>query len=272
MGTYSPGLVMQSPTATPISRKRLWTGRILSFLPALLMLFGGISKLPKPASVLQGFAQYGFPERLIVPVGIIELACAVLYLIPRTAVLGAILMTGVLGGAIATNVRVGNPVFVVPFVLGILFWLGLYLRDSALRDVFQSSADMMPVSKRSLWTGRIISVLVILFMLFDAALHLIKPAPVVSAFAQLGLPLQLSMTLGIIELSCIILYAMPRTSLLGAILLTGYLGGAVVTQLRVGNPLFSEALFPIYVGVLAWGGLFLRDQRLRALIPLRQSE
>lgn len=271
MGTYVPGLVMPSSTPTPISRKLLWTGRIISILPGLLMLFGGISKLPKPASVLQGFAQYGFPERLIVPVGIVELACAILYLIPRTAVLGAILMTGVLGGAIATNMRVGNPVFVVPFLLGILFRLGLYLRDSSLRDLFQSLADVTPVSTGSLWTGRILSVLVILFMLFDAVLHLIKIAPVVQAFAQLGVPLQLSIALGILELVCIILYALPRTSLLGAILLTGYLGGAVVTQLRVGNPLFSQALFLIYIGVLAWGGLFLRDQRLRALIPLRNN-
>ena len=267
MGTYASELVMPSPAA---SRKRLWAGRIISILPSLLMLFGSVPKLAKAPSVVQGFAQYGFSDRLIVPVGIIELACTILYLIPRTAVLGAILITGVLGGAIATNVRVGNPVYIVPLVLGILFWLGLYLRDDSLRNLFRSAAETTP--KRSLWTGRIMTVLVILFMLFDAVIHLLKPAPVVNAFAQLGFPLQLSIALGVIELACIILYAVPRTSLLGAILLTGYLGGAIVTQLRVGNPLFSQALFPIYVGVLAWGGLFLRDRRLRALIPLRQTE
>ncbi len=262
---------MQTATKiAPAPRKRIWAGRIISALPALLMLFGGILKLAKPPSVLQGFAQYGFPERLVVPVGTIELVSAVLYVIPQTGVLGAILMTGVLGGAVATNLRAGNPVLVVPAVLGILFWLGLYLRDDRLRDVFQNEAQP-PASKGLIWTGRIFSGLTILFMLFDAVLHLIKPAPVVTAFAQLGFPLQLSMALGIIELVCIAAYALPRTSLIGAILLTGYLGGAVVTQLRVGNSLFGEALFPVYVGVLAWAGLYLRDQRLRTLMPLRRG-
>ena len=244
---------MQTATKiAPAPRKRIRAGRIISALAALLMLFGGILKLAKPASVLQGFAQYGFPERLVVPVGTIELVSAVLYVIPQTGVLGAILMTG------------------VPAVLGILFWLGLYLRDDRLRDVFQNEAQP-PASKGLIWTGRILSWLTILFMLFDAVLHLIKPAPVVTGFAQLGVPLQLSMALGIIELVCIAAYALPRTSLIGAILLTGYLGGAVVTQLRVGNPLFGETLFPVYVGVLAWAGLYLRDQRLRTLMPLRRG-
>jgi DoxX-like protein len=258
---------MQTATKiAPVSRK-LWAGRIISALPALLMLFGALPKLMKVPGVVQGFAQYGFPQTLIVPVGIIELASAILYLIPQTAVLGAILMTGVLGGAIATNLRLGNPVLVAPAALAILFWLGLYLRDSRVRDVFQSQAQTS--SKAALWTGRILSGVTILFMLFDAVAHLIKPAPVVTAFAQLGVPLQLAIPLGIIELVCIVAYAMPRTSLVGAILLTGYLGGAVVTQLRVGNPLFAQALFPVYVGLLVWGGLYLRDQRLHALIPVR---
>lgn len=264
---------MQSAAkAAPIPRRTLLAGRIISALPALLMLFGAIPKLMKVPGVVQGFAQYGFPQTLIVPVGIIELACSVLYLIPQTAVLGAILMTGTLGGAIATNVRVGNPVFVVPFILGILFWLGLYLRDSKLRELFQFAQSVPPGSNGMLWTGRVMSILVLLFMLFDAVIHLMRIAPVVNAFAQLGLPLRLSVALGIVELVCVVAYAIPRTSLLGAILLTGYLGGAVAIQLRAGNPFFSEALFPVYVGVLVWGGLFLRDQRQRALIPLRHDE
>jgi hypothetical protein len=153
----------------------------------------------------------------------------------------------------------------------LLFWLGLYLRDPRLRDVFQAKPDTSLSSKGVLWTGRILSWVTILFMLMDAVMHLIKPAPVVSAFAQLGFPLSLSVALGIIELVCIAAYAMPRSSVVGAILLTGYLGGAVVTQLRVSNPLFGQALFPVYVGVLAWAGLYLRDQRLRALIPIKQQ-
>ena len=90
------------------------------------------------------------------------------------------------------------------------------------------------------------------------------------AFIRVGFPEKLSLTIGIVLLVCVLLYVIPRTSVLGAILLTGYLGGAVVTNLRAGSPLFSETLFPVYFGVLAWGGLFFRDARLRALIPLRR--
>ena len=91
----------------------------------------------------------------------------------------------------------------------------------------------------------------------------------VTAFAQLGYPIGLAPVLGIIGLVCVALYAIPRTSILGAIVLTGYLGGAVASHLRVGGSLFGEVLFPVYFGVLVWGGLFLRDERLRTLIPLR---
>jgi hypothetical protein len=122
-----------------------------------------------------------------------------------------------------------------------------------------------------LWTGRILSALAVLFLLFDAAGHLIVPAQVVEAFNRLAFPLGLSPALGFVELICVALYAIPRTSILGAILLTGYLGGAVATHLRVRDPLF-DTLFPIIFGVLVWAGLFLRDARLRALIPLTQKE
>jgi hypothetical protein len=125
------------------------------------------------------------------------------------------------------------------------------------------------LSKKSLWAGRIASGLVVAFLLFDAVIHLMKPAPVVEAFAKLGFPLRLAVPLGIIELVCILLYMVPRTSILGAILLTGYLGGAIAIQLPTGNSLFGEVLFPVYIGVILWGGIYLRDERLRTLIPLR---
>jgi len=128
-----------------------------------------------------------------------------------------------------------------------------------------------PVSKKMLWTGRIISILVVLFMLFTGTLKLIKPAGVVEGFAHFGYPERLILIIGIVEIACTVIYAIPRTSILGAILLTGYLGGAVASQLRVGLPLFSNVLAPVYIGVLIWGGLFLRDRRLRALIPVRSS-
>jgi hypothetical protein len=126
-----------------------------------------------------------------------------------------------------------------------------------------------PVSRKGFWAGTILSALAVLFLLFDGVIKLIKIAPVVESFAQLGLPDRLAFGIGVLELVCVLLYVIPRTSVLGAILLTGYLGGAIVLHLRVGDPLFSHVLFPVYVGLLIWGGLFLREDRLRALIPLR---
>jgi hypothetical protein len=125
---------MQSGTqAAAVSKKRLWAGRIISSLPVLLLLFSGGMKLMKLAPVVQGFAHFGYPESFILSIGILELACTVVYMIPRTSVLGAILMTGYLGGATATNVRVGDPAFFITIILGVLVWAGLYLRDDRLR-------------------------------------------------------------------------------------------------------------------------------------------
>jgi len=123
---------------------------------------------------------------------------------------------------------------------------------------------------RRSWAGIILSALPALFVLFDGAIHLMVIPPVVESFTKLGYPVSTGRALGVIELVCIVLYLIPRTSVLGAVLLTGYLGGAVATNLRVGSPLFSHTLFPVYVGVLAWSGLFLRDERVRALIPVRR--
>ena len=108
-----------------------------------------------------------------------------------------------------------------------------------------------------------------LFLFVDGVAKLVKPAPVVEGTLQLGYPESVILGLGIVLLTCTVLYIIPRTAVLGAILLTGYLGGAIATHVRVGNPLFSHILFPVYIAVLIWGGLYLRDARLRALIPLR---
>jgi membrane protease YdiL (CAAX protease family) len=127
---------MQSGTQTaPVSKNMLWAGRIISALPVLLMVFGGTFGLVKPAVAMPGFLHYGYPERLLLPICIVEIVCAVLYAIPRTSVLGAILLTGYFGGATATHVRVGDPVFFVPVFLGVLVWGGLYLRDGRLRGL-----------------------------------------------------------------------------------------------------------------------------------------
>jgi len=118
---------------TPISKKQLWAGRIISALPVLLLLFSGVMKIMQPPSVLLGFARYGYPEAQIVALGILEIACTLIYVIPQTSYLGAILMTGYLGGATASNVRVGDPSYFATVILGVLVWGGLYLRDTRLR-------------------------------------------------------------------------------------------------------------------------------------------
>ena len=133
-----------------------------------------------------------------------------------------------------------------------------------------SDAQFGPLSKGRLWTGRIMSALPALFLLVDGVGKLIKPAPVVEGTVQLGYPESVLLGLGIVLLTCTILYTIPRTAILGAILLTGYLGGAIATHVRVGSPLFSHILFPVYLGVLIWGGLYLRDERLRTVFPLRR--
>ena len=134
-----------------------------------------------------------------------------------------------------------------------------------------SDTQTTPVSKKSLWAGRIMSALVIAFLALDVAFKFVRPAPapVVETFARLGWSLSLAPVLGIILLVSTALYVVPITSVLGAILLTGYLGGAIATHLRIGDPLFTHVLFPTYLGVLLWGGLYLRESRLRALIPVR---
>lgn len=117
--------------------KGMWAGRIVSWLIALFLLLDGVAKLFKPAPVVEGTVKLGYPESVILPLGIVLIACTILYLLPRTAVLGAILLTGYLGGAVATHVRAGDGAFGVIFavVFGVLVWLGLYLRDQRLREL-----------------------------------------------------------------------------------------------------------------------------------------
>jgi len=116
------------------------------------------------------------------------------------------------------------------------------------------------------WTGRVLSGLVVLFLLFDGVMKLVKPAFVVSATTELGYPESTIVPIGILLLVGLALYVVPRTAILGAIWLTGYLGGAIATHVRVGSPLVGFTLFPVYVAALLWGGLALRDLRVRALV------
>src|SRR6202166_621028 len=133
-------------------------------------------------------------------------------------------------------------------------------------------AETAPVSKPALWLGRVLSGLVILFMLLDGAIKLV-PWPVATETMNrigYGSSEMLARSLGVITVACTVLYAIPPTSILGAILLTGYLGGAMASHLRIGSPLFSHILFGFYLGLMLWGGLWLRDKRLRALMPFRR--
>jgi hypothetical protein len=128
-----------------------------------------------------------------------------------------------------------------------------------------SDTQTLPISKWTLWAGYLMSTLPVLMLLLSAFMKFVKPAPVIEGFVHLGYPESLALGLGILELVCTVIYLVPRSAILGAILLTGYLGGATATHVRIGDPFFV----PVILGVLIWGGLFLRDPRLRELIPLR---
>lgn len=134
----------------------------------------------------------------------------------------------------------------------------------------QSATYVGSDSKRMLWAGYILSALAVLFLLLDGAIKVLRLAPAVEATTQLGYPESAVFGIGLVLLVCIALYVFPRTSVLGAILLTGYLGGAIATHVRAGSDLFP-LIFPAILGAMLWGGLFLRDHRLRDLIPLRTS-
>ena len=141
---------------------------------------------------------------------------------------------------------------------------------STVNTAAQSTALDEPASsaKWQLWTGWVLSILAILFLLFDAAGKFMMPAAVVQACARLGFPVALSPTLGVLLSLSTLLYAIPRTAVLGSVLLTGYLGGAVAIQMRAGSPLF-ETVFPVIFGIVVWAGIYLREPRLRRMLPAR---
>ena len=130
---------------------------------------------------------------------------------------------------------------------------------------------MIP-STKAIWTGRVLSGLAVTFLTFDATFKLIQHPLAMRANADLGYAAGVVFPIGVLEIVLLAIYLLPPTAVLGAVLWTGYLGGAIATHVRVGNPLASHVLFPIYVATLLWGGLWLRDLRLRSLMPLRSPE
>jgi hypothetical protein len=135
-------------------------------------------------------------------------------------------------------------------------------------NVQQSNTSVEAVSKGQLWTGRVLSGIAVLFLVMDTVFKLVASNMAAEATAQLGYPAHLIPIIGWIEAILLVLYLIPRTSVFGALLWTGYLGGAIATHFRIGNPLFTHQLFPIYIATLLWLGLWLRDRRLRVVLPL----
>lgn len=123
----------------------------------------------------------------------------------------------------------------------------------------------LPRSRKAIWTGRILSGLAVLFLAFDAAMKLFRVPAAVEGTTQLGYPAGTLLGIGLLQVVCLVIYLVPRTAIIGAVLWTGYLGGAIATHVRVGSPLFTHILFPVYVAALLWGGLWLRDRRVDAL-------
>ena len=141
------------------------------------------------------------------------------------------------------------------------------IESSMAREGLVEERPAARQAKVRLWTGRVLSLLAIFFLLFDAAGKLLMPSFVMQAFQRLGFPVSLGPGVGVVMLTCIALYALPRTAVFGAVLLTGFLGGAVAIQLRAGSPLF-ETIFPVLFGTIVWAGLLLRECRLRTIFPL----
>ena len=138
------------------------------------------------------------------------------------------------------------------------------------KDFMESTSTAVAVSSTSRWAGRILSTLAVLFLIMDSGIKILKLAPAVQGTVGLGYAESAVVPIGVVLLLCTALYVFPRTAILGAVLLTGYLGGAVASQVRAGNPLFTHVLFPVYFAALMWGGLYLRDASLRVLLPLRK--
>src|SRR5581483_11512294 len=135
--------------------------------------------------------------------------------------------------------------------------------------VEQPASATKTISKGLTWTGRVLSILTVIFMLWDAFMKLAKMKPVLDACATLGIPNSLIVPIGVLLLISTIVYAIPRTAVLGAVLLTGYLGGAVAIQMRAGNPTF-QTVFPVIFGIILWGGVYLRDCGLRRVFPVKR--
>ena len=252
---------------------RIRAGRALSGFVALFLLMDGLMKLLGMPVAVDATVQLGYPHAAVTTIGLVLVACTLMYLIPRTAGAGAVLLTGYLGGAVATHVRAGGSWFNIlfPVICGVMVWGGLRLRNGNFGRLLPLASDGGQAIRRAqVWTGRVLSGLFILFMLGASAFpKFFMPEIAHATMTPLGWPVKFTLLIGTIEVVGTLLYAIPRTSVLGAVLLMGLFGGAMATHLRVESPLFSHTLFSIYLGLMMWGGLWLRDPKLRAVFPFR---
>ena len=135
-----------------------------------------------------------------------------------------------------------------------------------MTSIFFPEVDRSAATNAQVWTGRVLSSVAVLFLAMDAVMKVLQLPVAIEGTKKVGYPANVVLVLGVIQLVCLAAYLIPRTRVLGAILWTGYLGGAVATHVRIGDPLFTHILFPTYVAALLWGGLALRDGRLRAVL------
>lgn len=264
---------MPVATQTAPSKTALYTGYVLTTLFTLFMLMDAAVKFTHAAPVIDANNQLGFPLRLLPAIGVLAFILLALYLIPRTAVLGAVLFTGYFGGAIALHLRVDHPLFsytLFPIYIALFLWGGLWLRDANLRELFPVTHPpaQSPSSKKTLWTGYVLTALGAVLILFTAVMKFIYVPPAGSP--PPNFPLHHIHHLAYIEILCTILYLIPRTSFTGTVLLTAYLGGATCINLRDGQSL-AVAVVPAFFAVILWAGIWLRDRRLHRLLPLRTN-
>jgi hypothetical protein len=257
------------------NRGARWTGYALTGVFTLFMLFDITIKLIRLPIVEQTMAQLGYPPGLGFPIGVAELIFLILALTPRTAFLGAVLFTGVFGGAMVSHIRLNAPLFthiLFGAYLGLFLWGGLWLRDPALRTLLPWKSHVaresdFPTPSRLLYWG--CTLFFAGFIIADTFVKLAHWQVVEDIMAHLGFGPEIGVRISIMETIFLVLYLVPRTSILGAVLFTGMLGGVVAGHVRVGDPLVTHQLAGVYLGIAMWLRLWLRDPPLRAIFPLR---
>lgn len=256
-----------------------WTGWTLSGLFILFMLFDVTIKLIRLPIVEQTMAQLGYPPGLGFPIGVAEAIFLILYLVPRTSVLGAVLFTAMFGGAMVSHMRLDAPLFshtLFGAYLGLFMWGGLWLRDPALRallplkqSVTVKAAGLLPAENFLYWAS---TVFFVGFIIADTLVKLAHWQVVEDIMTHLGYGPEAGVRISIMETIFLILYLIPRTSILGAVLFMGMMGGVVAGHVRVSDPLITHELAGVYLGIAMWLRLWLRDPTLRALFPVRRMD